>query len=270
MAFEKDGSRPGRVFMPWHRLAAVAALALWPVGSLGGCGDASTDRSASEVSAIPPEIAVQLTAIEAATNSRSVSDLMPLFDERASIQAAGLLGYGSRSQYLESIGAAGQTIPFKFGETVLVSERPGKIRTVSEVIRRFGQEIVVERVSHEWVRQGDRWVVKDQSFPDWSPLVGAWWREDGDAKVELKLMPSGIFEMVDGAGVVVRKGVFATGTDEVTFTPDALGSGATSERPIDASFRFEFDGSLEVAVVSGSENGGIPSLGGVWKRRSMK
>lgn len=270
MALENDGFRPGRVFMSWHRRAALAALALWTVGSLGGCGDATSAEAESASSAVPPEIVLQLTAIEAATNSRSLSDLAPLFDERASIQAVGLLGYGSRSQYLESIGAVEQTIPFKFGESVLVSERPGKIRTVSEVIRRFGEEIVVERVSHEWVRQGDRWVVKDQSFPDWSPLVGAWWREDVDAKVELRLMPSGIFEMVDGSGVVVRKGVFATGTDEATFTPDALGSGATSERPIDASFRFEFDGSLEVTIVSGSENAGIPSLGGVWKRRSMK
>lgn len=252
-----------------HRLSAVLGVAL-VLGSVAGCGDDSSVAADPTVAAVPPEIVSQLAAIETATNRRSVADLMPLFDERASIQSASLLGYGSKKQFLDSVSAAGQVVPFKFGETVLVSERPGKVRTVSEVIRRFGEEVVVERVAHDWIRQGDRWVVKDQSFPDWSPLVGAWWREEGDAKVELKLMPSGIFEMIDGAGIAVRKGVFATGTDDVVFTPDALGSGATSERPIDAAFRFEFDGSLEMTIVSGSESAGIPSLGGVWKRRSMR
>ena len=269
MAEEKDGTRPGWAAGSLHGIAAALGCVLM-LGWVTGCGEGSATEVDQTAAAVPPEIASQLAAIEAASNSRSVSDLTPLFDERASIQSASLLGYGSKKQFLESVSSAGQSVPFKFGETVLVSERPGKVRTVSEVIRRFGEEVVVERVAHEWVRQGDRWVVKDQSFPDWSPLVGAWWRDDGDAKVELKLMPSGIFEMVDGAGVVVRRGIYATGTDEVTFTPDALGSGATSERPIDAAFRFEFDGSLEVTVVSGTEVEGMPSLGGVWKRRSMR
>ena len=269
MAAKKDETRPDWAPGSLHGLAAALGFMLM-LGGVTGCGDGSATEVDQTVATVPPEIVSQLAAIEAATNSRSVSDLTPLFDERASIQAASLLGYGSKKQFLESVSSSGQSVPFKFGETVVVSERPGKVRTVSEVIRRFGEEVVVERVSHEWVRRGDRWVVKEQSFPDWSPLVGAWWRDDGDAKVELKLMPSGIFEMIDGAGVVVRRGIFATGTDVVTFTPDALGSGATSERPIEAAFRFEFDGSLEVTIESGTEAEGLPSLGGVWKRRSMR
>lgn len=265
-AVHAGASRPSRL---WHGLAEVTVVVLIVLGATAGCGDSSSEAK-STTSAVPPEIVSQLAAIEAATNGRSVSELDPLFDERASIQSASLLGYGSKNQFLKSVSTSAQGVPFAFGETVLVSERAGRIRTISEVIRRFGEEVVVERVAHEWVRQGDRWVVKDQSFPDWSPLVGAWWREDGDAKVELTLMPAGIFEMIDGAGVAVRKGVFATGVDEVTFTPDALGSGATSERPIEASFRFEFDGSLELSIVSGSEAAGIPSFDGVWKRRSMR
>lgn len=234
---------------------------------------ASCDRpkpEAEQTVAVPPEISSQLAAIEAATNGRRFAELANLFDDRASIQSVSLLGYGSKAQYLEAMQASDRAVPFKFGETVVVSERPGRIRTVSEVIRRLGEELVVERVAHEWARQGDRWVVRDQSFPDWSPIVGAWWRSEGDAKVHLRLLPSGIFEMADQSGVVVRRGIFATGTDSVTFTPDAVGVGATSESPIEASFRFEFDGSLEMAIVSGQEAAGIGSVAGTWKRQSMK
>jgi hypothetical protein len=250
-------------------LAMVAGLIVF-AGVATGCGEGGSAEAAAGRGVVPAEIVSQLSSIERAMNARSATELAPILDDRASIQTVGLLGYGSKKQFLDSIGSDASLAPFAFGETILVSERPGKVRTISEVIRRFGEEQVVERVSHEWVRQGDRWVVKDQSFPDWSPLVGEWWRSEGEAKVSLKFMPSGVFEMIDASGVVVRRGVYATGTDEVAFTPDALGSGATSERPIDASFKFEFDGSLEMSVVSGSEDAGIPSLGGIWKRQSMR
>jgi hypothetical protein len=252
-----------------HRaLATLLATIAW----LGvGCEDESvTDSSVVAASQVPPEILVQLSSLETAMNRRSADDLARLLDDNASVQTAALLGYGSKSQFLDSIASAGAASPFKFGGTVLVSERPGRIRTLSEVIRRFGQDQVVERVSHDWVRQGDRWVVKEQSFPDWSPLVGSWWRKEGDAMVKLKILPSGIFEITDSSEIAVRRGVYATGMDEVAFTPDAIGAGATDERSIHGTFKFEFDGSLEVLVASGQEAPGIPSLGGVWKRQTAR
>jgi hypothetical protein len=269
LADSKDYRGPEKGFTWLLTLVNVVGLAT-VLGASPGCDDGGSSEAAAAQGSVPPEIVSQLASIERAMNARSASELAPILDDRASIQTVGLLGYGSKKQFLDSLGSNAAQAPFTFGETILVSERPGKVRTVSEVIRRFGEEQVVERVSHEWVRQGDRWVVREQSFPDWSPLVGAWWRSEGDAKVALKFMPSGVFEMSDTSGIVVRRGVYATGIDEVAFTPDALGSGATSERPIDASYKFEFDGSLEMVVVSGSEDAGIPSLGGIWKRPSMR
>jgi hypothetical protein len=256
-------------------MRSFATLGGWRLGVAGllvcclalgaGCEASTSDRQVQSVE-VPSEIVAQLSSIERAMNGGNAIELEPIFDDRASIQSVALLGYGSKKQFLDTIGAADSRAPFRFGRTALVSERSGKIRTVTEVVRRFGDEEVVERVTHDWVRQVDRWVVKEQSFADWSPLVGRWWRSDDDGRVELKFMPSGIFEMFDKAGVSVRRGVYATGSNEVTFTPDALGSGATDERPIDASFKFEFDGSLAVSVDSGGEAPGLPSLGGVWRR----
>jgi hypothetical protein len=269
VADTKDSRSPARG-LKWCRSRLIALGLIVIVGATNGCREGGSTEATARQGVVPAEIVSQLSSIERAMNARSASELAPILDDRASIQTVGLLGYGSKKQFLDSLGSDAAQAPFTFGETILVSERPDKVRTVSEVIRRFGEEQVVERVSHEWVRQGDRWVVKEQSFPDWSPLVGAWWRSEGDAKVALKFMPSGVFEMSDTSGIVVRRGVYATGIDEVAFTPDALGSGATSERPIDASYKFEFDGSLEMSVVSGSEDAGIPSLGGIWKRQSMR
>jgi hypothetical protein len=269
VADTKDSRSPARGLKRSRALSLALGLVAI-VGAANGCRESGSTEATARQGVVPAEIVSQLSSIERAMNARSASELAPILDDRASIQTVGLLGYGSKKQFLDSLGSDAAQAPFTFGETILVSERPDKVRTVSEVIRRFGEEQVVERVSHEWVRQGDRWVVKEQSFPDWSPLVGAWWRSEGDAKVALKFMPSGVFEMSDTSGIVVRRGVYATGIDEVAFTPDALGSGATSERPIDASYKFEFDGSLEMVVVSGSEDAGIPSLGGIWKRQSMR
>jgi hypothetical protein len=249
---------------------AATVIAAIVIGSGVGCEGASSDVSHASASKVPSEITARLTAIEKAMNDRDAIALAPNLDDGASIQAVALLGYGSKAQFLKSLESQGSQSTFKFGETVLVSERPGRIRTVSEVVRTHGEEQVVDRVSHDWIRRDDQWVLKEQNFPDWSPLVGHWWRSEGGARLELKLMPSGVFSMFDASGIEARSGVFSSGSDEVTFTPDALGSGATAEQPISASFKFEFDGSLEIAIVSGREAEGIPSLGGVWKRQSMR
>jgi hypothetical protein len=85
-------------------LAMVAGLIVF-AGVATGCGEGGSAEAAAGRGVVPAEIVSQLSSIERAMNARSATELAPILDDRASIQTVGLLGYGSKKQFLDSIGA---------------------------------------------------------------------------------------------------------------------------------------------------------------------
>lgn len=202
-------------------------------------------------------------------NQRLLDRVSAVYDEKAQVQVASLLGYAGKTQMIQAIrGSAPSRITF--GETEVVSVKPTKVRAITEVVRQQGDARTAEKVFFEWIRVGEVWLIKEQSFPDWSPLVGEWCRgEDVDA-VTMRMHPSGNVEMaMTDSKVSVRRGAYSGGTESFSLVPDATGAGATGEARLEYAFKFEFDGSLTVSLVSGREKDGVPSVAGIWKRCAL-
>lgn len=230
-----------------------------------GCGR-SDDASEASTPSLPPEVRAQMAALEEAMNQRLLDRVSAVYDEKAQVQVASLLGYAGKAQMIEAMrGSAPSRITF--GETEVVSVTPTKVRAITEVVRQQGDARTAEKVFFEWIRVGDAWLIKEQSFPDWSPLVGVWCRDEDPEQVTLRLHPSGNVEMtMTESKVPVRRGAFSGGTESFSLVPDATGAGATGEGRLEYAFKFEFDGSLGVSLTSGREKDGVPSVAGSWKR----
>lgn len=231
-----------------------------------GCGQADQTASESATPSLPPEVRSQMTALEEAMNQRFFDQVGALYDERAQVQSVALLGYASKTQMIEGLRVAPPS-RISFGETEVVSVKPTRIRAITEVVRQQGDARTADKVFFEWIRVGDAWLIKEQSFPDWSPLVGEWCRGEGAERVTMRLHPSGNVEMtMTESKVPVRRGAFSGGTESFSLVSDATGAGATGEGRLEYAFKFEFDGSLGISLTSGREKDGVPAVSGTWKR----
>ncbi len=246
------------------------------IASVAGCGAGESSSAAETASSLPPEVAAQLGEIERLMNGDRLAKPESVFDGSARIQLAGRLAYGSLSDFVaESTRGAGPS-KIEFEETEVISRRPDRIRTVTRMAVVRGEERSIERITHEWVPDGDRWIAREQSYPDWSPLVGDWVRsgDDGEEVVGMRLLPNGQFEMrLADSEVVTRAGTYAVVGEIVTIVPDAIGAGAAPDRPFDLRHRFEFDGSLRLEreaprpVRSAGSDSSVAAFEGDWRRR---
>ena len=257
-------------------LAGISLACGLTVASVAGCGEGESSSAAETASSLPPEVAAQLGEIERLMNGDRLAKPESVFDGSARIQLAGRLAYGSLGDFIaESTRGAGPS-KIEFEETEVISRRPDRIRTVTRMAVVRGEERSIERITHEWVPDGDRWIAREQSYPDWSPLVGDWVRsgDDGEEVVGMRLLPNGQFEMrLADSEVVTRAGTYAVVGEIVTIVPDAIGAGAAPDRPFDLLHRFEFDGSLilerEVRPSTGlvgTDSNAVP-FDGAWRRR---
>jgi len=257
-------------------LAGISLACGLTVASVAGCGEGESSSAAETASSLPPEVAAQLGEIERLMNGDRLAKPESVFDGSARIQLAGRLAYGSLGDFVaESTRGAGPS-KIEFGETEVISQRPDRIRTVTRMAVVRGEERSIERITHEWVPDGDRWIAREQSYPDWSPLVGDWVRSGGDGEevVGVRLLPNGQFEMrLADSEVVTRAGTYAVVGEIVTIVPDAIGAGATGGGPFDLLHRFEFDGSLilerEIRPFTGlgrTDSNAVP-FDGTWRRR---
>lgn len=216
---------------------------------------------------VPAEIRASLAALEEAINTRSAERYAALLDERASIQSVALLGYGRKDAVVEALREGRLRETVRFGKVEVVSSRPQRVRTICEVEIYSEGDRTRQRVAHDWVLAGDAWVLREQSYPDWAPVVGAWTRGDGDARLLMRMHPDGRFEMLLGEGRLVgRSGTYAFEKDLLVVTPDAMGAGGTSEGRLEYRQRFELDGSLVLDSISGREDATAGGIAGAWRR----
>jgi hypothetical protein len=247
------------------RLGPVAVLA----ALLGGCGETSNEPETATVAAepVPAEILDRLAALQDAINAREADRYASLLDDRASIQTVSLLGFSRKDALVSALRDGQWRETVRFGTPELVSSRPGRIRTICEVEILDGGVSLRQRVAHDWVKAGDAWVLREQSYPDWSPLVGAWRRGEGESRLRMRVHPDGRFEMFEGDGnIVVRTGTHAIDRDLLVVTPDAMGAGGTSEGRLEYRQRFELDGTLVLDLLAGSEDATAGGIAGSWRR----
>lgn len=245
-------------------VAAVVAAVL--AGGCGGSGEAESSAAAA-VEPVPAEILERLAALQDAINAREAERYATLLDERASVQTVANLGYAQKDALVASLRDGQWRETVRFGTPELVSSRPGRIRTICEVEIVDGGNKLRQRVAHDWVRAGEVWVLREQSYPDWSPLVGAWWRGEGEDRLRMRLHPDGRFEMLRGEGkLVARTGSYAAEKDLLAVTPDAMGAGGTAEGRLEYRQRFEIDGTLVLDLLAGSEDATAGGIAGSWRR----
>jgi len=256
-----------------HRMMAclgTVCSVLLLVGLCSGCGGESGEPSASLAREVPVEIKSRLAALEQAWNNRRSDEYGALLDERASVQSVALLGYGGKAQVVEAMRGQLPQEQIRFAEVEVVSSRPDRIRTLStvEVVR--GGERSTQRVAHDWVRRGEAWLIREQSYPDWAPIVGIWRRGEGVDAVSLRVLPGGGFEMQLGEGLVaLRSGTYTIDGDRLLVDTDAVGAGGTGEGRLRYRFDFEFDGTLTLELVDGIEDLNTGSMAGSWRRAGL-
>lgn len=265
-----------RSSVPRAACLGLVAGCLFAIG--GGCeGDAGGSAAVDVTPPVPPEIASQLNAIERLMNGAiSGPETSPesLFSESARVHLASRLAYGSREDLAAEIAARRSPATIEFGETEVVLMRPDRVRTVTRVTTTRGEVRSAERISHEWMREGEGWIAREQSYPDWTPLIGEWTRIDDDGeRILLRLLPNGQFEIrLLESGVVTGAGTYSAMGEDVSVIPDAVGAGGRGGRAFDLSHRFEFDGSLRferpppaTAAAADSQS----DWEGVWRRRRL-
>lgn len=251
------------------RLFAIVICLVAAQSALLGCsgGGSSSDEAPVAAAEVPAEIRASLAALEEAINTRSAERYAALLDERASIQSVALLGYGRKDAVVEALREGRLRETVRFGKVEVVSSRPQRVRTICEVEIYSEGDRTRQRVAHDWVLAGDAWVLREQSYPDWAPVVGAWTRGDGDARLLMRMHPDGRFEMLLGEGRLVgRSGTYAFEKDLLVVTPDAMGAGGTSEGRLEYRQRFELDGSLVLDSISGREDATAGGIAGAWRR----
>lgn len=247
------------------KILGVLALQSGLVGCSGGGGDSDSLPAAAEV---PTEIRERIAALEEAINARSAEQYAAILDDRASIQSVALLGYGRKDAVVEALREGRSRETVRFGKVEVVSSRPQRVRTISEVEIISEGDRTRQRVAHDWVLAGDAWVLREQSYPDWSPVVGAWTRGEGESRLLMRMHPDGRFEMLLGeGGLVGRSGTYAFEKDLLVVTPDALGAGGTSEGRLEYRQRFELDGTLVLDSISGREDSTAGGIAGSWRRQ---
>jgi len=232
-----------------------------------GCGG-DRSSSAETMPSLPPEVAAQLGEIERLMNGDRLAEAEAVFSESARIHLAGRLAYGSREDLLGETLRRDPAVRIEFGPTEVVSQRPDRIRTVTRMSVMRGEERSNERISHEWIPMGEGWIACEQSYPDWSPIVGDWQRLrlDGEG-IGLRLLPNGQFELrLDGSDVVERAGTYAISGETLSLVPDAVGAGGVGGGSLELAHRFEFDGSL---VLESSDGSMSEQFEGAWRRRRL-
>lgn len=248
-----------------------AALAVSCLVVVGSCGS-ETEESAAAVAtpAVPPEIASQLNALERVMNGDVMVSSETVFADSARIHLASRLAYGSLEDFERETARRRGPAKFEFDETDVVTLRPDRVRTITRVSVVRGEDRSVERISHEWVPDGERWVAREQSYPDWTPLVGEWTRagDDGDS-LFLRMLPNGQFEVrLAESDVVTHAGTYAAMGETVTVVPDAVGAGGVGGGAFDLAHRFEFDGSLRFEAGPASATT-ASVFDGTWRRRRL-
>lgn len=251
--------------MWWLALAGCLTAAV-------GCGEeVGGSVSADATPEVPPEIASQLVVLEQMMNGSGLATSPEtVFAESAQIHLAGRLAYGSREDFAAETAQRRTPTKIEFGETQVVAIRPDRVRTVTSMTLVRGEDRSVERISHEWVPDGERWIAREQSYPDWTPLVGEWSRvrDDGE-QISLRMMPNGQFEIrLAESGIVMNAGTYAVMGQSITVVPDAVGAGGTGGASFDLAHRFEFDGSLRFEPSAASAGAGS-AFEGVWRRRRL-
>jgi len=253
--------------------AACGALAVGGALLAAGCGtEAGGSASSDAEPAVPPEISSQLVVIERMLNGGVVDATASesVYSDAARIHLTGRLAYGSREDFVAETTRRRSSEKIEFGETDVVTMRPDRMRTVTEMTVIRGEDRSNERISHEWVRLGDRWIASEQSYPDWTPLVGEWTRTgDGGETIALRLQPNGQFQRrLRDSAIVTHAGTYLVMGDSMTVVPDAIGVGGTGGGAFDLSHRFEFDGSLRLDAAAAS-SADAQVFEGVWRRRRL-
>ncbi len=234
-----------------------------------GCGGASASGGDEADRAVPPEIAAQLKTLEQAMNGNPLADPAKVFDASAAVHLIGRLAYGSVEEFIEEIGRSVEPVSVEFVETSVLFHRPDRVRTVTSVATVQEEARSIDRIAHEWVRDGERWVAREQSYCDWSPLVGDWVRvEDGGERAGLRLLPTGRFELRAADSTSPRRaGTYASAGEIVSVVPEPSGVASIGAGEVELRHRFEFGGSLLLEAASADGLGESEMFEGTWRRR---